>query len=117
MSSSSQPSTQLKSSGLLSVFIVVAALYLAREVLILLALAILLAFLLEPLANRFERIHLGRVGSALAAVAIAVLLAGALTHLVIGQLGNLGDKLPEYEKTLHEKLRGVELEGGGVFGH
>ena len=46
-----------------SVCVVVAALYFAQEVLIPLALAVLLCFLLAPLVTRLERYRLGRVPS------------------------------------------------------
>ncbi len=96
--------------GFLPVFLAVAALYFARDIFVPLALAVLLAFLLEPPARRLERWHLGRVASAVAAVSIAVLIAGAMTLVMTHQLGELGSRLPQYETNVHEKLR--ELRDG-----
>src|SRR5580704_4629979 len=103
--------------GWITLFIVVAALYLAREILVPIALAILLAFLLQPLAERFERLRLGRVGSVIASVIIAMILVGALTELVAWQLGDLGKKLPEYEANIHKKLQEIKSREGIIFGH
>ena len=50
---------------LASVCVVVGALYFAREVLVPLALAILLTFLLAPLVRRLERVGLSRVPATL----------------------------------------------------
>src|SRR5947208_2052937 len=58
-----------------SVCVVVAALYFAQDVLIPLALATLLTFLLSPLVQRLERWRLHRVPSV---IIVAVLTFGAL---------------------------------------
>lgn len=112
-----QTSVRSNKGGWITLFIVVAALYLAREILVPIALAILLAFLLQPLAERFERLHLGRVGSVLAAVIVAMILVGALTELVAWQLGDIGKKLPEYEANIHKKLQKIKSQEGIIFGH
>ena len=52
--------------------VVVAGLYLGREVMIPIILAVLLSFLLAPLVNLLRRMHLGRVPSALLAVVLAL---------------------------------------------
>jgi len=44
--------------------VIVAGLYLGREVMIPIILAVLLSFLLAPVANFLRRLHLGRVPSA-----------------------------------------------------
>ena len=52
--------------------VVVAGLYLGREVMIPIILAVLLSFLLAPLVNVLRRMHLGRVPSVLLAVVLAL---------------------------------------------
>ena len=52
--------------------VVIAGLYFGREVLIPITLAVLLSFVLAPLANLLRRFRLGRVGSVLVAVALAI---------------------------------------------
>ena len=63
---------------LLSIVIVVAVLYFARAVLIPLALATLLTFLLAPLTTRMQRMGLGRVFSIIIVVLFAFLIVGIL---------------------------------------
>jgi len=103
-----------KGNGLLGVCLSVASLYFAREVLIPIALAVLFAFLLEPLAHYFEKHHLGRVGSALAAVLLSLLILGALSYFVLGQFSALGGELPRYEKNIHDKLRRFQATEGAL---
>jgi predicted PurR-regulated permease PerM len=102
--------------GFLPVFLAVAALYFARDIFVPLALAILLAFLLEPLARRLEQCHLGRVVSALAAVSLAVLIAGTMTVVMARQLGELGSQLPQYKANVHEKLRKLRDGDNNIAG-
>jgi predicted PurR-regulated permease PerM len=101
----------------LAVCLVVGSLYFARSILIPLSLSILFAFLLEPLAKRFERFRLGRFGSALASVAIAMTIFGALSYFVMGQFEDLGNQWPTYEKNIHERLRHIGARHGSVFDH
>src|SRR5260221_6821675 len=54
------------------VALVIAALYVAREFLVPLALAVLISFLLAPLAGRLERWKIGRVPSVLTAGAVGL---------------------------------------------
>lgn len=96
------------------VAVTVAALYLARPVLIPIALAILLTFLLAPLALRLER----WVRSRIAAVAIVTVLligaVGGLTALIGQQFVSLAEQLPTYRHTLVEKVRALRAGGGTV---
>ena len=82
-----------------------------------LALAILFAFLLEPLATGLERFRFGRVFSAFAAVLIAIMTVGALAYFVLDQFGDFGKELPKYEATIHQKLRAFEARDGWVVSH
>jgi len=87
--------------------VVVTALYLAREVLIPITLAILLSFVLAPLVALLRRVGLMRVP----AVVVAVLLAfGVLLLLggVIGtQVAGLASDAPRYAATVERKVDAV----------
>ncbi len=50
---------------------IVLGLYFARDVLVPIAIAVLLSFVLAPVTGAFRRLHVGRVGSVLLAVALA----------------------------------------------
>ncbi len=92
--------------------IVVAALYFGREVLVPIALAILLSFVLSPLVGLLKRWYVPRS----LAVAIVVLAAFAaifgLGALMGSQVNQLATDLPGYQSTLREKIQ--SLRGAGV---
>ncbi|MCO6419582.1 AI-2E family transporter [Siccirubricoccus sp. KC 17139] len=91
--------------------LLVAVLYFARELLIPLALAVLLAFVLAPLVRALRRIAVPRI----AAVLLVVLATGALfigLGTVVGsQATSLAENLPSYQTTISQKLAGL----GGWF--
>ena len=99
---------------LTSVAVVVATLYFAQEVLIPMALAVLLSFLLAPLATRLERWKLGRVASVLTVVAVAFLVMGALAWVVGRQVVQLATDLPRYEDEIVRKAGRLRGTGSGV---
>src|SRR5262245_25793921 len=86
---------------------VVAGLYLAREVLIPLALAVLFSFLLAPIARRLEALHLGRPLSTVAVVTLFVLLLAGVGWAAGNQMLNLIGKLPEYRQHIVHKLEAL----------
>jgi len=94
---------------------IVAALYFGREVLLPMALAVLLSFVLAPLVKLLQRLYLPRF----AAVAIVVLFAFGvifgLGTLMFAQISQLAGDLPRYQSNLGEKiktLRGATTASG-----
>ena len=94
---------------------IVAALYFGREVLLPMALAVLLSFVLAPPVRLLQRLHLPRF----AAVTIVVLLAFGLIFglgtLMFAQVSQLAGDLPRYQSNLGEKiqaLRGAATASG-----
>jgi predicted PurR-regulated permease PerM len=87
--------------------VVIAGLYLGREVLVPIVLALLLSFLLAPLVDLLRRIYLPRTAAVLVATALAlgvILLLGA----IIGtQVASLASDLPQYERTIETKVSTV----------
>jgi predicted PurR-regulated permease PerM len=84
--------------------VVVAALYLAKGVLIPFALAMLVSFLLAPLVERLQRWHLSRVMSVLTAVGLVFVASSALSWLVVDQVQDVSTKLSEYKHNIHGKM-------------
>jgi predicted PurR-regulated permease PerM len=84
--------------------VVVAALYLAREVLIPITLAVLLSFVLGPLMELLRRIRLGRVISALLAVVLALAVIIALGGVIGAQIAGLVQEVPRYQTTIQSKI-------------
>ncbi len=94
---------------LVSAAIVVAALYLGRDLLVPLALAVILAFVLAPLVRLLRRAGLGEVAGSLLAMLAAVAALGALFTVVLRQLAELANDLTEYGGNLRDKLAGLRI--------
>jgi predicted PurR-regulated permease PerM len=103
---------------LASFAIITAVLYFAKDVLIPLALAFLLSFLLGPLVVRLARWGLGKASSVLLVVAMASVLVGVIGWLVLAQLIHLVDQLPKYQANLHEKVLSIRRPSrNGLIAH
>jgi predicted PurR-regulated permease PerM len=83
----------------------VAALYLARGVLVPIMLAILLSFILSPVVELLQRLRLPRVPSVVLAVVIALGLAGVLAGVIGTQVASLATDAPRYAVTIRHKVR------------
>src|SRR5580765_663862 len=88
----------------LALIAIVAALHLASEVLIPLALAMLFGFLLAPLARRLEALRLGRALSTITVVVLFVMLLAGIGWAAGNQIVNLIGKLPEYREHIVHKM-------------
>ena len=93
---------------------IVAALYLARDVLIPVALAALLTFLLAPLVTLLQR-WIGRIGAVLLVVGLILAGAGTAGYMLTSQMVDLATKLPDYQKNIQTKLRSFKLPSGGRY--
>jgi predicted PurR-regulated permease PerM len=96
--------------------VVVLILYFARAILIPLALALTLNFLLTPMVMFFQRLHMRRVP----AVALAVLISvGALTGVgwvVARQLLQVANNLPKYRLNIHNKIEALHYPPESALG-
>jgi predicted PurR-regulated permease PerM len=96
--------------------LVVAGLYWLQAVLIPLALAVLLTFLLSPVVGSLQRRGLGRVPSVLVTVLLALSILGGIGWTLTRQVVTLADELPRYSLNIHRRiadLRGAS-KGGSV---
>lgn len=89
---------------LASIVVVVAALYLAKGVLVPLTLAVLLSFLLSPVCDWLERRRLGRIPAVLATAIVGFTVLGVAAWTAAAQMSNLAPKIPEYQNNLEAKL-------------
>jgi predicted PurR-regulated permease PerM len=105
-----------KTSTLAGLLVSAAVLYLARDVLIPLALAILASFLLAPVVRRLERWHLGRIPSTLLSVAVAAALIAGIAYVAGREALSLAAKLPEYRENIRAKLRALRAPDNGALG-
>jgi len=98
--------------SLLSLALITAALYFGREVLIPLALALLISFILTPLVQFVQqRMRLGRVPAVLIVVALVFGGVGMLAWTMGRQIVDLAETLPKYEQNIRAKA--VSLRAGG----
>jgi predicted PurR-regulated permease PerM/methylmalonyl-CoA mutase cobalamin-binding subunit len=109
----------IKSSPVVAVAaacVVVASLYFARDVLIPLTLAVLLAFLLNPLASLLEKWRLGRTAPVFLAVLLAMGIVGLLGWVLEAQFVNMANRLPDLRVEIQRKIAGIRGLSGGEFG-
>jgi predicted PurR-regulated permease PerM len=94
---------------------VITVLYVGRELLIPIALAAMLTFLLAPLVSGIER-WIGRVAAVLLVVAFLFGVLGGAGWLLTRQLIDLAAKLPDYQTNIDAKLHAFRVPTGGAFG-
>ncbi len=96
--------------------ILLGLLYWARVVLMPVALAVLLTFLLNPVVNWLHRLRLGRVPAVMVVVLLAGSLLGGIGWVVTVQLTGLANDLPQYEDNIIRKITDLRQMGqGGVI--
>ena len=93
---------------------VIATLYFASDLLIPLALAALLTFLLAPLVTRLER-WIGRIAAVLLVVTMIFSMIGMAGWVLTRQLVDLATRLPDYKVNIETKLHSFQLPSGGAF--
>ncbi len=103
--------------GLVIAMVVIFGLYVGRNVLLPLALAALLGFLLDPAVSRLKRWGLPRLLSVVLVVMVAVGGVGAGALYVGSQATVLSAELPTYQNTIRQKLRNLKdyFKGPSVF--
>ena len=79
------------------------------------ALAILLSFLLAPIVNRLESWRLGRILSVVVAVAIAFSAIAIIGYVMVVQFYDLAYELPKHRNRIVEKAQTFQTGGQGVF--
>jgi predicted PurR-regulated permease PerM len=87
--------------------VIVSALYLAREVLVPITLAILLSFVLAPLVEVLRRIHVPDILSVLVAALIGLGAIGAIGGIIGMQVAGLAADVPQYASTIETKVASV----------
>ena len=110
-------STQSFLNVLVGLGVILALLYWAKAVLIPVALAILLAFLLTPIVNVLWRWGLGRTPAAVLVVVVSAGLIGVVGWTIEVQIVTLASELPTYTDNIKQKITQVrQASSGGVLG-
>lgn len=87
--------------------VAIAALYLGREVLVPIAVALLLSFALGPPVLLLRRWRIGRVPAVIAVVVITFLVILGIGTMIGGQLAQLAENFPRYQYNITEKIHSL----------
>lgn len=99
-----------------SAVLVVAILYWAQEVLVPIAIAVLLTFVLNPVVSGLERLRLGRIVSVTISVVMAFSILIGVGWIVTRQIAGLANELPQYRRNITEKIADLRnLKKGGAI--
>jgi len=94
-------------STLLFTVVIVSALYLGREILVPIALALLMSFVLSPLVRILQGWRFPRMLAVLVVVLAAFGAIFSLGALMVSQVDQLANDLPRYQSTLREKIQSL----------
>ena len=100
--------------GLATLLLVLVFLYWTRVVLIPVALAILLTFVLDPVVSLLQRPGLPRTPAVILVVVLAFFILGGMGWMVTWQFTSLANELPQHTENLKHKL--TDLRGWGHGG-
>jgi len=100
-------------SVIASIALVIASLYWAQAVLIPLALAILVTFLLNPVVNLLQRRGLRRTPAALLVVVLVSVSLAAVGWVIASQMSTLAHELPKYRANIKQKIGEFRHAGKG----
>ena len=97
---------------LIFAFIVIAALYFARDLLMPFALAVLLSFMLAPLVRRLQKWYVPRGLAVIAVALFAFAVIFAIGRVIVNQVNQLAADLPQYQTTLRDKIQSLRGAAG-----
>jgi predicted PurR-regulated permease PerM len=114
-----KPSRPTDSSSVRTIailIVVIAVLYLAREIFIPLALAITLTLILTPAVAWLQKIHLGRVPSVFLVMTISIAVTGGIGWVIFNQLLDVANQYPSYEQNIHNKIQAMRAPSKNALG-
>jgi predicted PurR-regulated permease PerM len=112
------PDARRRSPTAVTIGLTIAVLYFGRDILVPLAMAVLLSFMLAPVVAWLERLHLPRIPAVIGAVALAFTVISGFGILIADQLVQLAQEVPGYQNNLQEKVKAIKILGGpeGIIG-
>ncbi len=99
---------------LLSGVAVIAGLYFGREVLVPVALAVLLSFILSPPVRLLQGWRVPRTTAVIIVAVIAFAAIFSLSALMVAQVRELAADLPRYQSTLQQKIQSLRSAASGA---
>jgi predicted PurR-regulated permease PerM len=112
----SEQSRTGRAVALLAFFALVAALYLARQILVPVMLAVVLSFLVTPLVDLLQRLRLPLAFAVIVSVTIPLALVVSVAAIIGSQIAGLGGDIPAYERTIQNKWEAIQRSTLGRFG-
>ncbi|MBN8631095.1 MAG: AI-2E family transporter [Rhodobacterales bacterium] len=104
--------TRITLPRMATVVVATVVLYVAQEVFLPIALAMLIAFAMSPLVVSARRMGMGHLGSVLGASALAFSGIGVFCLIVFGQLAELALNLPAFQSNIMAKLNDLQAASG-----
>lgn len=101
-------------AAILGLVLTVAVLYFAKPVIVPLALAVLITFILAPLVAAVQRRGVPRVPATLCVVLLAFVLAGLIGWGVGAQVSKLASDLPKHTKEIRAKINRLRTSRGPI---
>ncbi len=101
---------------LVTLSLIVTALYFGRAILMPLALALLVAFAMAPLVHKLERRHFGRAPAVIAVCLLIGVVLGGTVWVAGREAASLADDLPQYRTVLREKVAQLRGPIGSLSG-
>jgi predicted PurR-regulated permease PerM len=98
------------------VFGVIAALYFTRDILVPLAFALTLTFLLTSAVSLLEKLRIGRLLSVILTVLASLMAAGCIAWVIANQLIDVANQLPRYSQNIHAKIQALRNPVKGPLG-
>src|ERR1700693_900571 len=99
---------------LAALVLAVVCLSLAREVVVPIALAVLIAFLLAPIDKGFQRLGLPRSLSVVLVTLLALSLIVIVAWGIAGQVKEFADRLPTYKGNIKKRVEDLRWDGKGT---
>ncbi len=94
----------------------IAALYFARAILIPLAFALILTFVLTPVVALLQKARIGRVPAVAVTVLVTMVAATCLGWIIAVQLVDVARELPRYHQNIHAKMQSLRIPTKGPLG-
>ncbi len=101
-------STSRRANGLITFAIVLGLLYLGRDILIPLALALMLSLLLVPPIRALRKLGLSQAPAVLVAVSVLAVVVLAIAMVLGTQVLRMAESLPQYQHTIQQKLQSLD---------
>lgn len=110
------PNSSWRESPLFAFVVAIAAVYFAKRILIPLALAALLAFLLTPIVRRLESWRLGRMAAVVLVLVVSLTVLTGVGWIVTEQLINVTNQLPNYTAAnIQKRMGSIRGFPAGIF--